>query len=177
MLLVMAAINTPDFGIPLARSRISDTSTAYYNFSNLSSGSSLGNLVLQAKTKGAHPPRCILNKLGYYIKSRGIHFAIWIVNILAARSTSSYFTTSKKSCPLHQAPDLGDCTMGAAGLRLSRAGAMILRRTVYKQNLSVFLRDLTEARSLVLALTYEVPKKKRHGATWLRHMLLTSQVC
>lgn len=178
MLLVMVAINTSDFGIPLARSRISDT--AYYNFSNLSSGSRLGNLVLQAKTKGAHPPRCILNKLGYYRKSRGIHFDIWIVNILSARSTSSYFTTSKilpNCCPLHQVPDLGDCTMGAAGLRLSRAGAMILRPTVYKQNRSVFLRDLTEARSLVLALTYKVPKKKRLGATWLRHMLLTSQVC
>lgn len=166
MLLVMVAINTPDFGIPLARSRISDT--AYYNFSNLSSGSSLGNLVLQAKTKGAHPPRCILNRLGYYIKSRGIHFDIWIVNILAAQSSSSYLTTSKilpNCCPLHQAPDLGDCTMGAAGLRLSRAGAMILRPTVYKQNLYVFLRDLTEARSLVLALTYKV--QKRNG--WGRH--------
>ena len=63
---------------PLARSRISNT--AYYNFSNLSSGGSLGNLVLQAKTKGAHPPRCILNKLGYYIKSRGITspYGVWI---------------------------------------------------------------------------------------------------
>ena len=139
-------------------------------------------LSFKRKLKGHHPPRCILNKLGILYKEQGNPLRHMDFEYPVAQSASSYFTTSKilpNCCPLHQAPYLGDCTMGVAGLRLSRLAEQKLwswgLQSTNKTSLSFWETSRRQDHWFWLWPT-KSPKKKRHWATWLRHMLLTSQV-